>query len=259
MLELVPERWREREPTEEDLRQLDLYGRIVQSFVLMLPMIALEYSLHARVLSLRLRGDRARYIAGVVEGVVRAMGMSARASARAERIFSKSLRHHVDDPELRGAEIAIEGFRAYREGTRGRWKIACAKLERLIADERYAGIANRWEVMIWRNVLMFGCYMTGDRARAEELMQLHLSRSRSDLYAYGNSALVQIALFIRGGRIDEAERALIEWEPLVPPEPLTFMRAYFEIGAAALDLARGRMRASLAQSISRWPALCATG
>jgi hypothetical protein len=259
LLALVPSRWREREATDDDWREIDLHHRIIQALNVVLPAIALESSLRIRALAGKLRGDRARFFTGFIEGVDLSMQLSPSSAEKAAKVFDTIEPVIRDGHGVAGAKMIVEGFRALGVGISGRWRLACEQLARILRSAEEAGLSDRFEMMGFRQAWMLGLYLLNDLGALRALIDAQRSKSGVDLFSYSNAAQLRVGMLLRDGALEEAEQALAEWEPLVPCEPMTLMRFTYEIAAAMVDLARGRPRSTLDRLLRRWTDLRASG
>ena len=259
LLQLVPERWRQRRPRSEDLAQLDLHRSIVESFFVVLPLVALEHSLRLRTLAARLEGPRPRFLAGMASGILLAARMSQRSALAADRIFVRTAAIAGEDGGMEGARIKMDVIRAFGVGVAGQWRRACEALERALASGRELGISDRWELMGCRSVLIFARHLLCEDSQVGALIEGRAARGRWDILSQSFGALVEVAQAARAGDIRHAEEVLARWAPRVPEEPCTLMRVSLEIALGLVELASGRPGDVFLRLTRRWPAVRRSG
>jgi hypothetical protein len=259
LLQLGPERWRPRTPRSEDLERLDLHRSIIESFFVVLPLVALEYSLRLRTLAARLEGARPRFLAGMAQGILLAARMSPRSSLAADRILARTAAIAGEDGGMEGARIKMDVIRAFGLGVAGHWRMACEGLERALASGRELGISDRWELMGCRSVLIFARHLLCEDSQVRALVESQAARGRWDILSESFGALVEVAQATRAGEIDHAEEVLARWAPRVPEEPCTLMRVTLEMALGLVDLAAGRPDDVYQRLVRRWPAVRRSG
>jgi serine/threonine protein kinase len=259
LLELLPARWRERSPSSQDLDQLSLHRSIVESFFVVLPLVALEHSLHLRTLAARLEGPRPRFLAGMAEGTLLAARMSAPAALAADRVFARTAAMAGEDGGMEAARIKMDVIRAFGVGIAGQWRSACEGMERAVESGRELGISDRWDIMACRSVLIFARHLLCEDSQVRALIEGRAARGRWDILSQSFGALVEVAQATRAGDVRHAEDVLARWAPAVPEEPCTLMRVSLEIALGLVDLAAGRPGEVFQRLTRRWPAVRRSG
>jgi len=259
LLQLIPVRWRERPPSSEDLDQLHLERSIVESFFVVLPLVALEHSLRLRTLAARLEGARPRFLAGMAEGTLLAARMSAPSALAADRVFTRTAAIAGEDGGMEGPRTKMDVIRAFGVGIAGQWRTACEAMERAVASGRELGISDRWELMACRSILIFARHLLCEDSQVRALLEGRAARGRWDFLSQSFGALVEVAQATRAGDVRHAEEILARWAPQVPEKPCTLMRVCLEIALGLVDLAAGRPRDAFERLTGRWPAVRRSG
>jgi hypothetical protein len=259
VLQLLPARWRERAPTSHDLDQIDLHRSIVESFFVVLPLVALEHSFRLRALAARLEGARPRFLAGMAEGVLLATRMSAPSALAAERVFARTAGMAGEDGGMEAARIKMDVIRAFGVGIGGQWRTACEGMERAVASGRDLGFSDRWELMGCRSVLIFARHLLCEDSQVRALIEGQAARGRLDVLSESFGALVEVARATRAGDIPHAEEVLARWAPRVPEEPCTLMRVCLEMALALMKLGAGIPGDAFERLVRRWPAVRRSG
>src|SRR5215468_1564344 len=259
LLQLLPARWRERSPSSQDLHKLYLHRSIVESFFVVLPLVALEHSLRLRALAARLEGPRPLFLAGMAEGTILAARMSAPSALAADRVFARTAALAGEDGGMEGPRIKMDVIRAFGLGIAGQWRRACEALERAVVTGRELGFSDRWELMACRSVLIFARHLLCEDSQVRVLIEGQAARGRWDILSQSFGALVEVAQAARAGDIPHAEEVLALWSPRVPEEPCTLMRVSLEIAHGLVELAAGRPGDVLQRLTHRWPAVRRSG
>jgi hypothetical protein len=231
----------------------------VESFFVVLPLVALEHSLRLRTLAARLAGPGPRFLAGMAEGTMLAARMSAPSALAADRVFARTAAMAGEDGGMEAARIKMDVIRAFGVGIAGQWRSACEGMERAVAIGRELGISDRWDIMACRSVLIFARHLLCEDSQVRALIEGRAARGRWDILSQSFGALVEVSEATRAGDIRHAEEVLARWAPAVPEEPCTLMRVSLEIGIGLVELAGGRPGDVFQRLTRRWPAVRRSG